>query len=284
MSLVNDALKKAQREAAAREARDKGLPEPLAASPAQPFRSRGRRRSWTSSLALTLTLIAIAILVATLYRVLGRESDSSPLTGRKSSLEGKARPAERPLPARAGVGEAAVPGAGAEAGSAGEIPDSVPSPAETAAPASGANPATEHGAELSGLTGTSAVDRASRLPPSSALAPDAATAPPSMAAVRNVSPTPSDASSRPETDGRGSQTRPAAARQPAESFVREAVFDDGRVLRLGGIAWSETAPLAYLNGRLLGVGESIEGWTLTAIARGHVALQRGGNRLTIRLK
>lgn len=66
--------------------------------------------------------------------------------------------------------------------------------------------------------------------------------------------------------------------------MREAPLGGGSVLRLGGIAWSETAPLAYLNGRLLGVGESIEGWTLTAIARGHVALERGGNRLTIRLK
>lgn len=283
MSLVNDALKKAQREAAAREARDKGLPEPLAANPAQPFRGRGRRRSRTSPLALTLTLIAIAILVATLYRILGSESVSSPLTTQRSSIEGKARTAERPLPARAAVGVAAVPGAGAEAGSAGEIPDAVPSRAEAVAPAPGASPATEHGPETSVGSGTRAVDRTSGLPPPSAVATDATTAPPSMEAVRNDSPTPSDASSRPETDGRGSPTRPAAARQPAESFVREAELEDGRVLRLGGIAWSETAPLAYLNGRLLSVGESVEGCTLRRILRSSIELACADRALALTL-
>ena len=45
VSLVSEALKKAEREAAAREAREKGLPQPLE-TPCQPYRARrGQRRS-----------------------------------------------------------------------------------------------------------------------------------------------------------------------------------------------------------------------------------------------
>ncbi len=63
MSLVSEALKKAEREAAARDARAKGQPAPFE-SPLQPYRSRhagGRNRALVAALALVAGAAAIAI-------------------------------------------------------------------------------------------------------------------------------------------------------------------------------------------------------------------------------
>ena len=54
------------------------------------------------------------------------------------------------------------------------------------------------------------------------------------------------------------------------------------LLELGGIAYSETAPFAYLNGRLLRVGETAAGYTLVAIERDHVIVRGPMGELTIR--
>jgi hypothetical protein len=66
--------------------------------------------------------------------------------------------------------------------------------------------------------------------------------------------------------------------------VREAALADGTRIRLGGIAWSEAAPLAYLNGRLVGVGESVAGFRVARIERERVVLERAGERLTVALR
>lgn len=69
-----------------------------------------------------------------------------------------------------------------------------------------------------------------------------------------------------------------------ESFVREATLADGTRLHLGGIAYSEAAPLAYLNGRLVGVGEHVEDCRVARIERGRVALECGGTTVVLDLK
>ena len=67
------------------------------------------------------------------------------------------------------------------------------------------------------------------------------------------------------------------------SYLRELRLADGRRLSLNGIAFS-AQPIALLNGRAVGVGESIEGFTVTAIDRDHVTLRGAEGPFSIRLK
>jgi hypothetical protein len=68
------------------------------------------------------------------------------------------------------------------------------------------------------------------------------------------------------------------------AFVREATLADGTRLRLGGIAYSDAAPLAYLNGKLLGVGEPLESCRVARIERASVRLDCGGTPIVLTLK
>ena len=70
----------------------------------------------------------------------------------------------------------------------------------------------------------------------------------------------------------------------ADEFVRRVDFPDGTKLELGGIAYSESAPFAYLNGRLLKVGEAIAGYTLVAVERDRVVVRGAAGELTILVK
>ncbi|KAB2951499.1 MAG: hypothetical protein F9K18_14500 [Thermoanaerobaculia bacterium] len=66
--------------------------------------------------------------------------------------------------------------------------------------------------------------------------------------------------------------------------MRTATLDGGAEIRLGGIAWSSVAPLAYLNGQLLSVGESVSGWRVERIERERVVLAGDGGRIVIALR
>ncbi len=79
---------------------------------------------------------------------------------------------------------------------------------------------------------------------------------------------------------------PPSAPRPTlvQSFVRELRLPGGTVIHLGGIAWSEVAPLAYLNGKLLGVGESVAGQTIERIEKESVVLVGGEERRILKLR
>jgi hypothetical protein len=106
VSLVSEALKKAEREAAARDARAKGQPAPFE-SPLQPYRSRyagGRNRSLVAALALVAGAAAIAIALL-LLRPTGEESSSSKEKSRgiDGRLSRRRRPCPQPTERRAGT-------------------------------------------------------------------------------------------------------------------------------------------------------------------------------------
>ena len=67
-------------------------------------------------------------------------------------------------------------------------------------------------------------------------------------------------------------------------FVERATLVSGETLELGGIAWSETGPYALLDGRVVGLGESIMGYMVTRIAPEEVELEGGDGAILIRLK
>ncbi len=68
------------------------------------------------------------------------------------------------------------------------------------------------------------------------------------------------------------------------TYVREVPLPDGGTLRLNGIAFSSTQPVALLNDRVLGKGESYQGFTITDIQAGMVELQGNGMIVRVSLK
>lgn len=67
-------------------------------------------------------------------------------------------------------------------------------------------------------------------------------------------------------------------------YLRSVEFADGTKLELGGIVYSEASPFAYLNGRLVGVGEFVLGRRIDRIERDRVLLSGEAGEITLRLK
>lgn len=69
-----------------------------------------------------------------------------------------------------------------------------------------------------------------------------------------------------------------------EVFVRQADLGAAGTLDLGGIAWSQAGPYALLNGRVVGVGESVSGFIVRVIDPLEVVLEGQNRRIVLRLK
>lgn len=278
MSLVREALRKAEREAAARRRRELGLPEP-AGGPLQPFRQR-RGHGWAVGLGLGVLGLLIAVVGG--WLLLGRPG-----------FERRKIPLER----TAAVASPAAPGSGeTRAALASPMPGSraTTSPIEDR----GAPQPMPRGP----AAGSLAEETGSELAPPSRLGPDAEASFPAPRrperALAAPPPPPEstgdllrDRLERPGQKAAGRETAPregASSPEPptgsTPTYVREAPADvSGVAIRLGGIAWSESAPLAYLNGKLLGPGETVAGWRIERIERGGVLLARGTSRLRLTL-
>jgi hypothetical protein len=234
MSLVREALQKAEREAAARAARERGLPEHLHAA-GQPYRAR-RRGLPFPVLALLVALPLFAGAAFVLW-ILGRGGATPPTT-------------------------AAVPAAESER-QKNSVKEDETGPASSASDASG--------------VGEPATDPISAQPAEEASVP-----------VR-LAPVVADASPPQPPPARATAPAPARGAPPAqvatETYVREAVLDGGATrIELGGIAWSEAAPLAYLNGKLRGAGENVAGLEIRAIERDRVVLATRDRTVVLTLR
>ena len=92
----------------------------------------------------------------------------------------------------------------------------------------------------------------------------------------------------------GAEPRPAAAaandgkaaRGPADgkTYVGEATVPDGAKIELGGIVFSETNPVALINGKVLGVGAVVEEFTIVSIQPDRVELRGRGVTMVLALK
>lgn len=279
MSLVRDALRKAEREAAARRRRELGLPEPPE-GPLQPFR---KRKGHVSAAGLGLGILGLLIAMGGGWILLGR-----PGFERRTIPPGQT--AAVASPAATGSRETRAAPAAAEAGTS-----TAASPSERK---QGPQPLRHDPA-----AGSLAEETGSKEAHPSALGPDSEISPPAprrlegapVAAPPSPKPTgdlPRDHLERSGQKAAGRETAPregaSSPEPPAGStptYVREAPADVGGVaLRLGGIAWSESAPLAYLNGKLLGPGETVAGWRIERIERNGVLLARGSSRLRLSLQ
>lgn len=257
MSLVSDALKKAEREAAAREAREKGQPVPFEA-PLQPYRSTRSRRPR----ALLLAALCGGTLVFVLAGVWWSSARRIPVP--PAAPDAPPVPeASRPLGATTG-GPTTQP----------ERPSATPTPG-AGAPAAARPQAPQPKAE------PVARDADAEAPPPSRPAHVTTSLAPSPSA-----PAPPPASARPLPPA----ATPAAAAEPLTrsfgpgDYLLRAELPDGSKLDLGGIVYSETSPFAFLNGRLVGVGEFVAGRRIDRIERDRVILSGEGGSITLRLK
>lgn len=248
MSLVSEALKKAERESAARTAREQGLPVPLD-TPLQPYRARrsgrGSARSSGPILALLGGAAAIALAVFFARPALERKAPNKKATPETSAS------AVAPAPAATPATAPAVQEVPASTSAPSPVAISPVSPSSTSAPsASEPSPA----------------------PQSTHPLPKTASQPPPSAPSTSEPPSPR------------ASPPPAAASGRARDFYRRVDFADGTKLELGGIVYSEAAPFAYLNGRLVGVGELVEGYRIDRIERERVHLSGDAGEITLRLK
>jgi hypothetical protein len=69
-----------------------------------------------------------------------------------------------------------------------------------------------------------------------------------------------------------------------ETHVQLYPLPGGGTIELGGIAWSDNGPFALINGRVVGPGSPVEGFTLERIAPDHVVLTGEGRRVRIDLQ
>ena len=255
MSLVSEALKKAEREAAALDARGKGQPAPFEA-PLQPYRSRHAAHSRLPRWALFVGACLLAALG------LGWWSSA-----RKAPVKGVA-----PVSA---VGLAVpTPTRAAPENPAAALEPPKPGPSTVGDGHAPAAPGIAPRQELA--------------PPSDSESPVLKPAgPPLPKAAPNTSP-PSPSISEPQIPRPAPSPAPSApAREPSRApgdYLRRADFPDGSSLELGGIVYSEAAPFAYINGRLVGVGEFVLGRRIDRIERDRVILSGDAGTITLRLK
>lgn len=267
MSLVSEALKKAEREAAARDARDKGQPVPFEA-PLQPYRSRsgtsgGARTRLFAALGGAAALAALAVL-ALLWWSSRPEAPVNRDTAATSAPAGTSS-ADSP----SGSGAAPV-----------QEPASAP-------PAAAHAPATPSLTALATAPPTPAQSATSFSEPT---ATHLATTPLPKTTLHAPRTLPSDSEpAAPKLPSPPAAKAPARAPEPPTSFgpgdyLRRVDFPDGSKLELGGIVYSEASPFAYINGRLVGVGEFVEGRRIDRIERDKVVLSGDAGVLTLRLK
>jgi len=167
----------------------------------------------------------------------------------------------------------AAPEATSIASDAKRAPASVQPPAEPAA--------TAPSAEVVAEAPSPKLAAAPTAPPAPAPAPASeASRPPTARSAASAEPIALPTAS---TDPR---VLPSSDAEPllAGTFVRRFALGNGRTIQLGGIAWSQAAPLAYLNGKLRGVGETVEGLRVAAIEPDRVLLEDGRLRYALTLR
>jgi hypothetical protein len=86
----------------------------------------------------------------------------------------------------------------------------------------------------------------------------------------------------PPTPSSPSILSPPSLGTPAPAAARAASNEPE--LHLDGIVASATNPVAVVNGRLLGLGESIEGYRITRIDGAEVELERDGAKRVLKLR
>ena len=260
MSLIDEALKRARHEASRQEAvkRDAARhdgPRPI------PKLYAERQTSKAPLWAGIATGAAVALLGVVAWLLWGRAPSSPPVSVAAAEPPRVVSAAPSTVAAPAPL-TAAVPTPRGEA---------VPRLPVPAVPQRQAAPASE-------------VSRpAAPLAPPVAGAPAPTVTPPQR--EQPAKPTESPAAAPKPTPAPRAASSSAAPSATPQTYVREVALPGGGPhLRLGGIAYSEEAPIALINGAALGRGEVVEGYVVRRIDAAEVELEGPAGRVVLRLK
>ena len=251
MSLVREALDKAEREATAKHAREKGLPASFTGA-GQPYRARRSRARAAGKLAAASAAVVLAALLAWALAHRGIESlsDAGPRSADAALGSGQKLPLVETTPAPSSTTAPSL------------SPPRFSAPAEKEPPNASA-PISQPSQRSNQVPATE----------SSAGASPAAAAKPANG---------DDVTARSSPPDRSSAAAPAP--RETERFIRDFDTGEGVTLHLGGIAWSAVTPLAYLDRRLVGLGEVVAGFRVDRIERDRVLLSSGERRVWITLR
>lgn len=112
--------------------------------------------------------------------------------------------------------------------------------------------------------------------------PDREAGPPAPAPAIRSTVEPPDARRPRSEEARPAQ--PAPIPGDGRSYVREAALPGGRKLELRGIAFSDTAPVVLINGKVLSPGEGVDGYTVVSIQPQRVELKGASGTLYLTLQ
>lgn len=264
MSLISDALKKARQDAARHDAgRIDGAPPALPRH--MPIR-RDPPRAWVP--ALLGGFAGAALVTAALLwwlRPANAPAESAAVGGATRTAATPAAAVSRP---RTADSAAPTPGVPSSA-----TPVSIVPPAGSTATLAEVTLPAALSSEPIPLPASGPTERVRPTPtprPAAAAAKDGAGAAPERA--------PGDAS--PSVAPTAAAPPPTATELPPYR-IRLA---DGRELVLNGIAAGEGVPVALVNRRAVGIGESVDGWQVTRIEPKQVELTRDGERVILSLR
>jgi hypothetical protein len=258
MSLISDALKRARQEAARQDSLRQGVP--YAVGVADP---PARRTPWISLLAGLGAGCILAAAVFALAFFAGWGPFHKPaVETRTAEIPAVAAP---PSPVGSPVTEpATLPVAPPQVR---EIPAPLPKPA---APEPARAPE-----EIRPTPRVEAPPVVRRPPPETAPAAPAVTPAPAPAAeVERPAPSPVPAPPSPSVPAVPAEN--SGSLVEGQAYTGEVPVPGGGSLRLNGIVFSQDQPIAVLDGRVMGPGESVQGFTVVAIESGRVKLQGHG--------
>ncbi len=249
MSLINEALQRAREEVVRQEAAKKGLP----LAPAQRFKEKS---SWLTAAVLILA-VALAISVVALLG-LSRQIPATATTADVGASVATTPPDRSTMSAV--VAE---------------------TPTDLSVDRSLQNEITpsEDPGSIEVNPEVTKPDDLERPKPSETPRTIELRATPPKEAAAEPAPEPSQALETPDP----SLTEPVAEVR-VETYLRHAELADDASIELGGIAWSESGPYALLNGRVVGIGESVSGLIVRQIDPLEVVLEGRGRKISLRLK
>jgi hypothetical protein len=258
MSLISDALKKARQEAARQDSLRPGLPYAVGAVEARPARD-----PWISLLA---GLGAGCLLAAAIF-ALAFFSGWGPFHKPAAQTQ-VAAAAPAPQPVTAAPSQPAIPAPPPQPVAVVEAPAPKPAPAppkqrEPEAVRPAPQPQTPSPAVI-----------VSRPAPEPAPAPaPAVTAPAPQPMAEAPAPVPVQAAPAPAAP---QKSAPEGGLTEGTTYTGELPVPGGGSVKLNGIVYSPDHPIAVLDGRVMGPGENVQGFTVVAIESGRVKLQGHG--------
>jgi hypothetical protein len=256
MSLISDALKKARQEAARQDSLQPGLPYAVGAATAP-----APRAPWISLLAGLGAgcLLAAAIFAMAYFGGWGPFHKPAAQTQVAAAPPAPTSAAPSPQPVTAPPSQPAVQ----------EPPPKPVVVVETPAPKPAPEPPPKREPE--------AVRPApqSQTPPAVAITPHPVPEPAPQPAAEAPAPAPAPVQAAP-TPAAPPQSAPEGGLVEGNTYTGELPVPGGGSVKLNGIVYSPDHPIAVLDGRVMGPGENVQGFTVVAIESGRVKLQGHG--------